>query len=279
MRRHRAYRRNDRLTERRHAVYDEVLKRARKYGVSIGTGMHASNINCGSFYAWRMAEDNVVGIVMSNTFPAMSPYGSADRLLGTNPIIMGCPAGEEYPMVLDISTSNVAMGKVMAYRREGKPLPLGWANDINGVPTTDAAKAYSAVPITTYKGSGLAIFVDVFGALLSNACYGSDIKSVAAMVPENTGFAVILVDIEKFMPIDVFKQSADRYIRMMKGSRKAEGFDEIFMPGEIEYRKKAENIKTGLSITDTLCDDLFDLGIAIGALNPGQSFEGFVSSL
>ena len=92
-------------------VYDEVLKRARKYGVAAGTGRHSANIGCGGYYGHRMAEDNVIGIVMSNTYPCQAPYLGADRLIGTNPIIMGAPTSNpERPIVIDISTSGVAIG-------------------------------------------------------------------------------------------------------------------------------------------------------------------------
>ena len=102
-------------------VYDEVLKRARKYGVAAGTGSHSANIGCGGYYGHRMAEDNVIGIVMSNTYPCQAPFLGADRLIGTNPIIMGAPTSNpERPIVIDISTSGVAIGKVQAYRRENK---------------------------------------------------------------------------------------------------------------------------------------------------------------
>ena len=107
-------------------VYDEVLKRARKYGVAAGTGRHSANIGCGGYYGHRMAEDNVIGIVMSNTYPCQAPYLGADRLIGTNPIIMGAPTSNpERPIVIDISTSGVAIGKVQAYRRENKEMPEG----------------------------------------------------------------------------------------------------------------------------------------------------------
>lgn len=260
-------------------VYDAVKTRAERYGAAVGTGMHAANINCGSYYGWRAAKDNLLAVIMSNTYPCMAPYGGADRLIGTNPIIMACPAGNEYPLVLDISTSTVAMGKITAYGREGKPIPPGWANDSNGVPTTNAAQAYCVLPIAAHKGFGLAVFVDVFGALLADACFGTEIDPVSELKPENTGFAVMLVDIKKFMPLAHFKSRADEYIHMIKDSRKAEGVNEIFLPGEIEFRKKEENMRTGITISDTLCAELLELGRAIGVIPGGVSFEDYLAAL
>ncbi len=86
------------------------------YGVAAGVGRNSANIGCGGYYGHRMADDNVIGIVMSNTYPCQAPFGGADRLIGTNPIIMGCPTtNPNRPIVIDISTSGVAIGKVQAY--------------------------------------------------------------------------------------------------------------------------------------------------------------------
>ena len=127
------------------SVYDAVLERARKYGVAAGVGRNSANIGCGGYYGHRMADDNMIGIVVSNTYPCQSPFGGADRLIGTNPIIMGCPTtNPNRPIVIDISTSGVAIGKVQAYRRENKEMPLDWANDYDGNPTSDPHAAYCA---------------------------------------------------------------------------------------------------------------------------------------
>ena len=140
-------------------VYDAVLERARKFGVAAGVGRNSANIGCGGYYGHRMAEDNVIGIVVSNTYPCMAPYGGADRLIGTNPIIMGCPTTDpNRPIVIDISTSGVAIGKVQAYRRENKEMPPDWANDYDGSPTTDPHVAYCVRPMGGHKGYGLAVF-------------------------------------------------------------------------------------------------------------------------
>lgn len=260
-------------------VYDEVLERARKYGVAAGVGRRGANINCGGYYGFRMAEDNVIGIVMSNTYPCMAPFGGAERLIGTNPIIMGCPSADGKPIVLDISTSFVAIGKVFAYRRENKTMPLGWANDINGVPTTDPHAAYCVTPAGEHKGYGLAIFVELFSAILSGACVSAETPFVEEMKPENTGFSVILLDISHFIDVDEFKRRATEFSGEITNSRKAEGVEEIFMPGEIEYRNMEKYKRSGLDFSDALCAELETLGHEIGALPSDQSFADFCAAL
>jgi len=249
------------------SVYDDVLERARKYGVAAGVGRNSANIGCGGYYGHRMAEDNVIGIVMSNTYPCQSPFGGADRLIGTNPIIMGCPTtNPERPIVIDISTSGVAIGKVQAYRRENKEMPPDWANDYDGNPTTDPHAAYCVRPMGGHKGYGLAVFVDMFGGVLADALTSPEIPFVEDMRPEETGFCVILLDIAHFLNVDRFKEHASMYASMIKNSRTATGVKEIFMPGEIEARQIEERKVTGLDFSDALEAELTDLAKQIGAI-------------
>lgn len=259
-------------------AYREGLEKARKYGVSFTTGKRNANIGCGSYYGWRAAEDNVICILVCNTYAFSSPFGGAERMIGTNPIIVAVPTGKHYPMVLDISTTNVAMGKIQAAEREGKAIPSEWAKDINGKPTTDPAEAYSLSSIAGHKGYGLAVMVDVLSTMLSGACYGSDIGLFSKLEKENTGFGMIIIDPSKFMLIEDFKATVDRYIDMMKGSRKAEGVEEIFMPGEIEFRKLEENRKKGMSFSAALEKELVELSVALGVVPSGSDFEGLVNN-
>ena len=260
-------------------VYDAVLERARKYGVAAGVGRNSANIGCGGYYGHRMAEDNMIGIVVSNTYPCMAPYGGADRLIGTNPIILGCPTtNPNRPIVIDISTSGVAIGKVQAYRRENKEMPEGWANDYDGNPTTDPHVAYCVRPVGGHKGYGLAVFVDMFGGVLSDALTSAEIPFVEDLKPEKTGFAVILLDIAHFLNVDRFKEHASAYADMLKNSRTATGVKEIFMPGEIEARLIEERKITGTDFSDALQEELEDLARQIGAIEKDGKLTDLLSA-
>ena len=259
-------------------VYDAVLERARKFGVAAGVGRNSANIGCGGYYGHRMAEDNVIGIVVSNTYPCMAPYGGADRLIGTNPIIMGCPTTDpNRPIVIDISTSGVAIGKVQAYRRENKEMPPDWANDYDGNPTTDPHVAYCVRPMGGHKGYGLAVFVDMFGGVLSDALTSPEIPFVEDMQPEKTGFAVILLDIAHFIDVERFKEHASLYASLLKNSRTATGVKEIFMPGEIEARLIEERKVSGNDYSDALEEELTDLARQSGAIGPAGTLRDLLT--
>jgi len=115
--------------------------------------------------------------------------------------------------------------------------------------------------------------VDALSTMLSGAAFGTDIGLFSKLQTENTGFFLILIDPSRFMPIDEFKSEVDRYIGMMKDSRKSPGVDEIFVPGEIEYRKFQENRKTGVSFCDALEKELTELSVQLGALKEGETLK------
>ena len=258
-------------------AYDEAAPRAKEYGIAYATGRHSSNIGCGSYYGWRAAKDGLILLAGCNTYAFAAPFGGADKLLGTNPIIFSVPTDKEYPVVMDISTTVVASGKIQAAEREGRPIDPSWAKDFEGNPTTDASQAYSLTPIAGHKGYGLAVMVDMLSTLLSGAAYGTDIGLFSKLETENTGFFLVLIDPSKFMPMEEFKANSDRYIRMMKDSRKAPGIDEIYLPGEIEYRKYTENMATGMSFSEKLEKELTELAIGLGTVDEGSSFEQLVA--
>ncbi len=259
-------------------AYEETLVQARKYGVAFSSGKHSANIGCGSYYGMRAVNDNVICICGCNTYAFTSPFGGADRLIGTNPIIAAVPAENECPIIMDISTTCVAMGKIQSAQREGKRIPAEWAKDYSGNPTTDPAAAFSLSPIAGHKGYGLAVIVDVLSTFLSGACYGKDIGLFSKLEPESTGFFMIMIDPAHFMPLPVFKQNVDRYIRMMKDSRKAPGVNEIFLPGELEIRKLNENLEKGVSLSQALENELLQLAKSVNAVNADADFGGLVNT-
>ena len=253
-------------------AYDEALLKAKEYGIAMASGVHNANIGCGSYYGFRAAADDMILLLCCNTYAFSAPFGGADRMIGTSPIIAAIPTDKECPIVMDISTTNVAMGKIQAAEREKKPIPLGWANDYDGKPTTDPAAAYALTSIAAHKGYGLAVIVDALSTFLSGAAYGSDIGLFSKLEKENTGFFMVLIDPSKFMPIEQFKAEADRYVRMMKESRKADGVAEIFLPGEIERKKYEQYMKTGIEVSEALQAELAGLAKKLGVPFEGDSF-------
>lgn len=262
-----------------HHVYEKMKARVKEHGIVIATGKRASNIGCGAFFGRKAAEDDLVMLLCCNTTRCVAPFGGADSVLGTNPIIAAAPAKEELPLVLDISTTNVAFGKVQAYAREGKELPAGWALDAAGRPTTDARAARTVLPIAGPKGYGMAVMIEMFSALLACAGYGSDVGFASKGQHENTGFALILIDPARFRPIDEFKAGLDGYIRSIKAGTKAEGVKEIFLPGEIEMRKFDQFMQIGYEVTEALQKELMEYAVRFRIAPEGSGFGELIRKI
>ena len=163
--------------------------------------------HCGalSVQVERLARAGLVGMMMANTPAAIAPWGANRAFFGTNPIAFAVPRGQGRPLVIDLSLSVVARGKVMAARKAGEKIPEGWALDVEGRPTTDpeAALAGSMLPIGGAKGTALALIVEILAAVLPGATLSADASSfltaagpppgvgqfLAAFAPADAGFA------------------------------------------------------------------------------------------
>lgn len=251
-------------------IYRELREKVFDLGIAVGFSKNAPNFGCAALFGRKADEDNLVTIFMGNTSPCMTPFGGADKILGTNPIMISSPAGKDSPIILDMSTSQISMGKIMEYAKEKRPIEEGWANDVNGVPTLDPSKAYAVTPMASYKGYVLAAFVDILSGVISGGHFGSMIKNFNPMKPESTSFMLILIDPSKLMPIEEYRARAEEFKRMMKESKKAEGVEEIFLPGEIELRLEKKNMESGIELSENLIGDLTRFAVRAKLIEEGE---------
>jgi LDH2 family malate/lactate/ureidoglycolate dehydrogenase len=152
-----------------HRAMRMSIQKAKELGMGLSLIRNTNHIGILAFYTLMAAEEGMVGLAMSNSAPSMSPWGGADPFFGTNPISIAIPCGSEPPVVLDMSSSVVARGKIRKAQRMKESIPLGWALDQEGSPTTDpdAAMKGTLLPIGGPKGYGLALMIDVLAGLLS----------------------------------------------------------------------------------------------------------------
>lgn len=158
---------------------DAGIHRAQAHGTA---SMAISNSHhCGalSVQVEKLARAGLVGMMVANAPAAMAPWGSNTPVFGTNPIAFAAPRAEGPPLVIDLSLSRVARGKVMHARKSGQPIPEGWALDKDGVPTTDpeAALAGSMLPIGEAKGTALALMVEILASVFTGATSSSEMSS------------------------------------------------------------------------------------------------------
>jgi L-2-hydroxycarboxylate dehydrogenase (NAD+) len=232
-----------------------VLSKAKSYGIGLVSVRKASHIGILQYYSEQLAENGVIGIVMTNTESGVAPFGSRQQILGTNPLTIAVP-GKGKPYLVDMSTSVVARGKIVNALERGESIPEGWAVDKDGNPTTDPAAALEGalLPAGGPKGSGLAIMIDLLTGALAGGCVGTDVGGTMNTDQEITkGDMFMAIDPGAVGPFDRYVECVEELARQVHGSEPAPGVKKVLMPGEFERAAKAERLKKGIPVpTDLL---------------------------
>ena len=223
------------------------------------------------------AREDMIGISLSNAPATMAPWGGMTPMMGTNPFCVAVPAARHRPLVLDCASSVVARGKISLADIENNPIPEGWALDPDGLPTTDAAAALAGVvlPFGTYKGSGIAVMVDILSAVLSGAAFGMHVGQLYsdAGTPQNLGHFLAAINIGMLNDLDTFKAGVDQMIDDIKSSKKAPGVQEIFVPGEIEFENEEYYRNKGIGAGPGVLRDLKELSAKYGDGTDPATFQ------
>ncbi|MCE5265841.1 MAG: Ldh family oxidoreductase [Deltaproteobacteria bacterium] len=236
-----------------HRAMEISIGKAKEFGIGCCPVRNTNNIGMLSVYTLMAARENTVGIVMANAAAAMSPWGGAEAFFGTNPLSISVPgAAGAPPVVLDMSSTVVARGKIRRADRLNESIPAGWAFDETGMPTTDPAAALKGtlMPIGGPKGYGLALMIDVLAGLLSGSKYGPEIRTFHQLEgPTGAGVFTLAIEIERFMPLGQFTALFRDYLASIKAVRKAKGISRIYWPGEIEYEKEQQGLSEGIEVS------------------------------
>jgi LDH2 family malate/lactate/ureidoglycolate dehydrogenase len=227
-----------------HAL-ERAMDKALEFGIGMVTLRNTNNIGALGCLSVTAARRGVIAIITTNGNPSVAPFGAAEPYFGTNPLSIAIPCGAREPLVLDMSSSIVARGKIRLASLSGQTIPLGWALDETGEPTTDPKKAM--------KGSGLAMMIDILSGMLSGSGYGRGLKSFHELEGKTgVGAAFICIDIRRFVGKENFGRLIEEYTGQIKVLRKQPGFDEILLPGEFESKKAMESEEHGINVPDAV---------------------------
>jgi LDH2 family malate/lactate/ureidoglycolate dehydrogenase len=236
----------------------DAIRRAKAHGIA-AVGLRYSNHFGTCMYYTRMAAlSGCVMLLTSNGGPAMAPWGGKKKIIGTNPWSVAAPAGRHAPFLMDMANTGVARGKIYLARQKRQAIPLGWALNAAGEPTTDPQEAIDGIilPMGEHKGYAIAMMVDVLSGVLTGSGFLSAVHSPYKTAEKsNAGHLLIALDIEAFQPLAQFGARMEEYIRELKSVPLAKGYDEIYYPGELEAKNDVQNRKQGLKFpADTLID-------------------------
>lgn len=231
---------------------DLAISRARTHEVGV-VGVRNSN-HCGmlAWPAMRAVRSGMIGVAISNADAQVAPWGARVKYLGTNPIAIAVPAGDEPPVVLDMATSAVPHARIQAAAARGEAIPIGWAIDREGRPASDPAEALGGalLPFGGAKGSGLSLMIDLLAGLLTGARSGPAITPLYESLDRSQGVGHLFaaLSVEAFGPAGEFAARVERLVREIRALPPAEGHERVFLPGEIEHRRTVEYEEKGIPL-------------------------------
>ena len=248
---------------------DIAIQKAKQGGVGMVTMGNGRHLGMASYHAMMALEHDMIGVCMTSCPPSVVPTFGAEPRLGTNPIAMAVPSGNEAPFVFDAATSSVAGNKIGIARRLGAKLEPGWLVDADGTPIMeeiDAPDNYTLLPLGStrelgsHKGYGLSCIVDILGGVLTGFGYGA--------VPgrPNFGHYVAAYSVDAFSDAGEFKATMDEWLQMMKSTKPAPGHDRVLVAGqaeaEVEEVRRAEGIPLHPEVVEWLRDTCSELDVA-----------------
>jgi LDH2 family malate/lactate/ureidoglycolate dehydrogenase len=190
-------------------------------------------------YARMMAEQNCVGIVLTNTRPLMPAPGGAEALVGNNPIAIALPSAGEFPVEADMALSATAMGKIRLAAAAGQPIPEDWAVDSQGHPTADAAAAIKGMllPAAGPKGFGLACVIDLLCGGLSDGAVGAEVRPLYGdpAEPYRCSHFFMAIHAGHFLVGDRFAERVRDQAMRVSRSKRGPGVERVYAPGELVW--------------------------------------------
>jgi LDH2 family malate/lactate/ureidoglycolate dehydrogenase len=230
---------------------ENAIEKAKAFGIGASLVRNTNHIGLLAFYTMKAADLGMVGFCMSNSAASIAPWGGREAFFGTNPFSVAAPCEEGRPVVLDMSTSIVARGKIRRAIRMKEDIPEGWALDAEGNPTTDPEEAMQGtlLPIGGPKGYGMAFFIDLISGLISGSSYSRDVSTFHKPIrPTGVGVTCVALDIARFMPMNDFALQVRSHAEAIRGSKKADGQARIYLPGEIEAERAEAAAVEGIEL-------------------------------
>lgn len=240
------------------AAADEAVRLAKGAGsgwVSVKNSSHCGAL--GPLGLW-IADQGMIGFVLTHVDPMVLPHGATEPFCGTNPLCLTAPGRDGRSLCLDIATSIVPWNIVANAATEGARIPAGWAVDGRGRDTEDPTAVKALYPFGEHKGSGLGIMIDVLCALLSDSPYGPDIPKMYGDMTEHRrlGGLVGALAIDRFTDPQRFSGRVEEMIRRLGGLATAPGVERVLFPGEPELLTRRERLQNGIPLGCRLFEEL-----------------------
>lgn len=250
----------------------------------VGTGwvsvQNSNHFGIAGYHAMLALQQDMIGWAMTNASPLVAPTFSVERLLGTNPIAVAVPAGEEPAFVADMATTTAANGKLEILQRKNQQAPKGWVQDKYGNASVNPHELKSGgalLPLGgdqihgSHKGYALGSIVDILSAVLSGANYGPWVPPFPAYVPmpdeqpgKGIGHFFGAMRVDAFRPSADFKADMDKWIRRFRAAKPINAENQVLIPGDPERKMEEARMRTGIPLLPAVAEDLRFLGEKLG---------------
>jgi LDH2 family malate/lactate/ureidoglycolate dehydrogenase len=246
------------------AAVTHALAKARDAGIGLALVRATTHTAAVGYYTTQAAEAGMIGIAISASWPNMAYHGARAAGASTNPISIAVPGGKA-PIVLDMGTGIVSIGKLMQARKTGQPIPPGWALDAAGNPTTDPKTAQIPLPLGGAKGSGLSLMIELITSLLvANPLLAETLEGSAEGKRHRQNGAVIAIDIGRYCEVAGFRREVDRLIKSLKALPRDADTAEILLPGERGNKIRAQRARDGIPLPPPIAAELTALADKLG---------------
>jgi ureidoglycolate dehydrogenase (NAD+) len=236
---------------------NEAIKLSRETGVGAVVARNSSHCGACAWFVEMAVREGMIGVALTHTDSIMVPPGMKRIFLGSNPIAFGAP-GEREPVIIDMSTTHVAWGKVLVARQEGRPIPPDWGVDKDGQPTTDPDAVVGLAPTGGHKGYALAMMVEILCAQLAGVPFGLHVTKMYGELdkPRNLGHFMLALDVARFTDAKRFGAQIAGFVTEIRN----EG---ALAPGDPERLNTQRRRREGIELGSTV-DELNKLAVELG---------------
>jgi LDH2 family malate/lactate/ureidoglycolate dehydrogenase len=254
-----------------------AIDKARTAGTGWVSVQNSNHFGIAGIHAMMALEEDMIGIAMTNASPLVAPTFSTERLLGTNPIAVAIPAGNQAAFVADMATTTAANGKLEILQRKNMPAPHGWIQDKEGNISTnqhEVKEGGALLPLGgtreqgSHKGYALGSIVDILSGVLSGANYGPWVPPFVSFLPvaddlpgKGIGHFFGAMRIDAFRPAADFKQHMDHWIERFKNAQPIAGEERVLIPGDPEREMEEERLINGIPLLDAVVEDIQQLAL------------------
>lgn len=247
-----------------------AIEKAKEFGIGWVGSNHGNHSGAGAHYVNRIADEGLVGIYLAvGSANHMAPTGGSSRLLSTNPIAFGVPAGHGKPhVILDMATTVTAFGKIKVKAQKNEPMPVGWMIDSQGQPITDPKKTSEGtlLPIGDHKGYGLALMIGLLAGCMNGGAMGSNVVDFNkdSSTVTNTGQTMIAINPDYFVGHEYFLNEVNRVVDELHASTTLPGVDRIRVPGEGAMATEKKRSQEGIPLAPELRAALNECAQSLG---------------